>query len=212
MMLNAKVIEPQDIRLRIESLADGLTLDTLVETLRAAVIAYDGTSALAPPTTAGFNFWSAAVEQIRETLIPKGWSSCNRENFSVIVSPCRKVRIACGRGSIGTGRPEIEAIPTTRSKKGPRTIAAIHANSHIGQYPMEFVGEPDVAETWFLLYHREGDFLYTELSLPGSYCDVNRRPDGWIERIPLPPISVDPARFDDSNNGPDFDVTVKRRS
>lgn len=211
-MLRAKLIEPQDVRERVASLADGLSLEILVRTLRSAVIAYDGTSSLAPPTTAGTNFWSAAVGHLREELIPLGWERCDKANFPVIISPCEEVRIACGRGLNGTGNPDPDVNPTTRSKKGPRTIAAIHANSHRGQPSFAFIEPPKKSKTWFLLYERDNDRVYAELSLPGSFSDVNCRPDGWIERIPLPPISVDPTDFDDSNDAPDFEVTVKRRS
>ncbi|WP_145727603.1 hypothetical protein [Nitrospirillum viridazoti] len=110
------------------------------------------------------------------------------------------------------GDPNPAVTPTTRSKKGPRTIAAIHANSNRGQGAFDFVREPEVGATWFLLYERKNNLVYAELSLPGSFCEINRRPDGWIERIPLPPISIDPAGFDDVNDAPDFEVPVNRRT
>lgn len=211
-MLHARLIEPQDVRERLASLAEALSLEVLVRSLRAGVIAYDGASPLAPPTTAGTNFWSAAVEHLREELIPLGWELSNKANFPVIISPCKTVHIACGRGLNGTGQFGPDVNPTTRSKKGPRTIAAIHANSRLGQSSFSFIEPPKPCKTWFLLYERDNDRICAELSLPGSFCDVNCRPDGWIERIPLPPISVDPSSFDDSNSAPDFEVTVKRRS
>lgn len=211
-MLSVKVVAPQDAHIRIASLADGLTLEALVQSLLAGMAEYNGTSALAPPTVGGFNFWSGEVSHLREELIPKGWTHCDKGNFPVVVSPCETIRIACSRGSASTGDPNPNANPTTRSKKGPRTIAAIHANCHRGQAAFGFITEPKVGNTWFLLYDRQGDWLFAELSLPGSFCHIEGRPDGWVERIPLPPIFVDSARSDDSNAAPEYEVTVKRRS
>lgn len=210
-MLHAKLVEPQDVERRLASLADGLSLDLFVRTLRAGVISYDGTSSLAPPTQAGTNFWGATVEHLREELIPGGWSYSNKANFPLVVSPCKNVQIACGRGLNGTGQFGPHINPTTRSKKGPRTISAIQANVHLGQSSFSFIEEPKQCATWFLLYERDHGIVRAELSLPGSFCDKNFRPDGWIERIPLPLIPIDPSGFDDANNAPDFDVTVKRR-
>lgn len=210
-MLSTKVVEHQDTRDEIASLADGLTLEVLTQALRAAIVSHDGTSPVGPRTWAGTNFWGEVVSQLREELLPKGWELQDDSNFALIISPCKQVQIACGRGAKGTGSFELAANPTTRSKRGPRTIAAIHANSCRGQHTFDFIGEPHVGATWFLLYERKGHWVFAELSLPGSFCAVNGRPDGWIMRIPLPPISVDSAKFDGFNGGPDFEVTVKRR-
>ena len=211
-MLIPAVVQPQDTDARVTSLADGLTFGTLVRTIRSGVVAFDNTSALAPPTVAGVKFWGAAVSHLREELLPTGWGVQNDRNFSVVVSPCEKVRIACSRGSEQTGSFDIKSNPTTRSKKGPKTISAIHANACQGQGVLDLFGPPDRCLTWFLLYNRKDNLVFSELSLPGSFSSVHRRPDGWIERIPLPAISVDPAEFEPLHSAPDVEVTVKRRS
>jgi len=47
------------------------------------------------------------------------------------------------------------------------------------------------AQTWFLLRNRIDETVYAELSLPAAIGD-DGRVEEWIERIILPPISLDP--------------------
>jgi hypothetical protein len=191
----------------------GMRFDIVEKVLTAGLIAFDDTSALAPRTSAGYNFYTAVVEQLREELIPLGWEQSDEQNFALIISPDKKIRIASCRGSEGTGKMvKGEEGPTTRSKRGPRTIASIQANSQRGQAAFGFFGEPIVGDTWFLLYYREGDVLFAELSLPGSFSHLTGRPDGWITRIILPRIMIGDVH--DTNtivDGPEYDYYLERR-
>lgn len=210
-MLSAKIVEPQDAGYQLAEL--GMGLDITDQVLMAGLIAYDGTSVLAPRTSAGYNFYTAVVEQLREELIPLGWELSDEQNFALIISPDKKIRIACCHGSDRTGKKIAgDKGPTTRSKRGPRTIASIQANSQRGQAAFGFITEPIIGETWFLLHHREGDVLFAELSLPGSFSSLTGKPDGWILRIILPKIMIGDVRDADTTpEGPDYDYYLERR-
>jgi hypothetical protein len=214
-----KVTPPKDVSSRIESLAQGLTLEVLRKALTAGGLAHLQTPVLAPPTCPGFNLWEAVVTQLRADLLAEGWTRSDEGGYSVVISPCGKLRIASNGGDDLTGSPEETANPTTRSNKGYQTKASIDVNRR--QYAFSFMNDNVVpmrtddraTTTWILLTKFTDDTLRSELSLPGDCSEKTGRPIGWIERIPLPPLTFDGCANRDMpvDNGPEFEVKIERK-
>ncbi|GHF14693.1 hypothetical protein GCM10017044_05990 [Kordiimonas sediminis] len=196
----------------------GLSIDDLHEVLKAGAAVFDDTPALSPPTTAGTNFYSAVVTELRQRCIPKGFSYSDHENFCTLVAPDGSYQIACCRGIGPVGTVLEDAIISTRSKRGPKTLSAIYKNQISGQELIPGLlpdGDNEVQaeiKTWFLLYDYDGEKINAELSLPGSFSDIKCKPDGWLVRIPLPSVSVAlDNNFDEESPEP-IDFSIKKRT
>ncbi len=206
-------VEVFDVKRRLKSL--GLTVDVLLDAVRAGFTGRSTCSELDPPMYPGQTMWAHTVRRLRQCTAPIGWKPDNSSNYCVALSP-EGIAIAVATGDANTGRPH--AIPSTSSPKGPCTVEAVALN----QLPLDLrlpgEEEPpqpaDVTQrqTWLLLIHLDHSEVRAELSLP-SGLDEQDRVTGWRERIILPSVDFDPNQIqlppDDSG---DIDIDVRRRA
>lgn len=196
------------------ALADlNLTLEPLLEAVRAGYLARTSCTANDAPFYPALSQWNRTVRVLREKLLVDGWSKSDDGNYCVVVSPENSVAIAAASGCENTGNPTL--MPTTKSAKGPSTVDAVLVNAmqlHLpGIVPPPTAVAVDGRVTWLLLFHCDERELRAELSLPASMGD-DGRPDAWKERIIFPTIPLDPILPDVAPDfGPDFEIDVKRR-
>lgn len=191
----------------------GLTKDILLQAVSAGQLAHMSCTENHPPLMRGVYAWGETVRSLREQLAPAGWQRSDANNFSIVVNPGHTVSIAVATGDEETGSEH--GNPSTRSKKGPRTVSAVQENSlQMPLFPVEVPIDLDpeqVGLTYFLLVRRDGSRVHSELSLPTSI--VEGRVKGWSERILLDDVELDgsPIEFN-SPDLPDLDVAVIRRA
>ena len=194
----------------------GIEFSALVEALRAGCIARQSCTDLDPRMFPGSTMWAHTVRQLRLGLIPLGWDFSEAGNFSRTISPDKSRVIVVATGDEATGLPE--QMPTTQSRKGPRTIEVVATNA--GQLSLDFKWPEDIPQsaetkegtTWLLLVHFAGDKVRGELARPVCVDDA-LRVSGWHERIILPVAEAEPEEMFDfgSDDSPDIDVEVRRR-
>ncbi len=202
------------------SALEGLTVEALRDALLAGETARDGCTANHPSNAPGFYAWSAGVCSLREQLSAAGWTRAEEDGLPLILSPSGGIAIALETGDDGTGLAD--RIPKTKYTRGPATVAVVVRNknqSELWESDKEEVTVPNpTCQTWFLLRRRIEETILSELSLPDA-IGVDGRVESWIERIILPPISLDPssggilplAPTGGGDSG-DIDVRVHRRS
>lgn len=195
--------------------AVGLTVDVLLDAVRAGYFARSACSELDPPMYPGQTMWAHTVRRLRQGTAPLGWKPDSASNYCVALSP-QGIAIAVATGDSNTGR--IDATPSTSSPKGPCTLEAVAANQlvlDLGPPNGESLAQtPDVPErqTWLLLIHLDQSEVRSELSLPLSLDDQDRV-IGWRERIILPSIDFDPDQIElPTDDTPDIDIAVRRRA
>lgn len=211
-------VEVSEVHSRLTKL--GLEEARLAEIVRRGYIAFASCTPNDPPLFAGFSAWAAMVRGLREYLLPE-WERSDENNYSLVISPAGDVAIAVATGDDATGRQE--AIPTTKSSKGPSTVEAVTSNQMQLELPYVFppvaaptrpAGLDEKRMTWILLVHRAQGEVRCELSLPTSMGN-DGRVDGWRERIILGAIPTDPEVIDVTPPPPpltDITIDVKRRA
>ena len=207
-------VEVFEVERRVSQL--GLTIDVLLDAIRAGFLGRSTCTELDPPTYPGQTMWAHTVRRLRQRTAPIGWKPDNAGNYCVALSADETIAIAVATGDGNTGRPD--ADPSTNSPKGPRTADAVATNQLLldlrfpGEDSSNSVTEDAQRETWLLLVHLDRSEVRAELSLP-SGLDEQERVTGWSERIILPSIDFDPERVDvPLDNGPDIDIEVRRRA
>jgi hypothetical protein len=214
------VHQPVEVQSRLAEL--GLDPEALAHVIKRGYVAFTMCTVNDPPLFPGFAAWAQTVRALREYVVPQGWRRCDENNYSLVINPTEDMAIAVATGDDGTGC--FDAVPTTKSSKGPSTAEAVVANQ--AQLTFEFEvpeasvvddGDDDSVEermTWLLLVHRGEGELRSELSLPLS-MGTDGRIESWQERIVLGAIPTDPTEIDitpPSPVMPDIKVDVKRRA
>lgn len=205
--------DPDDVSRRLATL--GLEEEHLLHTARRWHLSWSGFTLNHPPVGIGISAWTEAVAALREQLLPIGWSRSDERNYSLVVHPDGAHAINIATGDLGTGRPD--ATPSNRAPKGVSTADAISVN----QKQLEFdLPVPDVPHlrgevgplTWFLLLHRAGTELRSELSLP-SAMSRDGRITRWRERIILSAIPLDHASIEiEVPQGTDLEIDIQRKA
>lgn len=210
-------VELGDVNTRLAEL--GLEETRLAEIVRRGYVAFASCTPNDPPLYPGFSAWATMVRALREYLLPE-WERSDENNYSLVINPAGTVAIAVATGDDATGQSD--AIPTTKSSKGPSTVEAVTSNQMQLELPYEFPpvaaparpANPDEQRmTWILLVHRALGEVRCELSLPTS-MGVDGRVDGWRERIILGAVPTDPEILEITPAQPlqpDITVDVKRR-
>lgn len=211
--------EPFAVAKRLRELDPDLTLDVLLNAVRAAHQAWSNCTDLDPKMYAGLTLWAVAIRHLRMGLLPR-WQAKDDGNFSITVSPSERVAITVATGDDGTGI--VNRIPTTQSSKGPRTMEAVAANNKQMGFELTFpdgwippLYDPakfgDCA-TWLLLIHRDDATVRAELSHPLGF-DENKRVSGWTERILVPAIDIGPLdQVEVEERQQPIDVPVQRKA
>jgi hypothetical protein len=206
----------------------GLTIDELHGSIDAGEVDRDACNHLNPPTDAGSRAHGTTVRVLREIKIPHGWTICDHQNFSTIISPDAAMEIAVASGDDATGDPD--RIPRTKHPKGESFVLGVERNAQLHLFkPPPVTREPrHIAPiTWILLRHRQEKIVRCELSIPTSLGDDERvnsdEPNDTKKqvnfegtRIILPDLMLGPRgggikSRDDDPSTTKIDVTVLRR-
>lgn len=197
-----------------------LSADRLADIVRRGYVAFASCTPNDPPLYPGFSAWAAMVRGLREYLLPE-WERCDENNYSLVINPAGTIAIAVATGDDATGKQN--AIPTTKSSKGPSTVDAVATNQVQLDLPYVFNPTSEAVDsdntdeqrmTWIFLVHRAAGEIRSELSLPTS-MGLDGRVDGWQERIILKAIPTDPELVEimpPQPTPPDISIDVKRRA
>lgn len=170
----------------------------------------------------GTTAWARTLRRLREILTKQGWGTDNEWNFEIVISPDNTFTISVATGDRETGKFNPPYEPKLKNPKGFMYRRAITVNTWLfedmasdAKKKTARLLEAQKRILWIFLMHREGDIVYSELSLPRNFA--NGHVDGWKHRIILPPFDAPPLNegFDDSDDGSDaqeFEVEVVRRS
>ncbi len=209
--------EPSDIQSRLAEL--GLEEEPLRDVVRQGYLAYASCTRNHPPLVPAIWAWGETVRTLREYLLPRGWRRSDTNNYSLVIDPTDRIALAVSTGDDGTGL--LHATPSTKSSKGPSTVAAINVNQlelklDFGQTAPRTrdlsVQEEGRAITWLLLICRGPGEMRCELSLPLS-MNANGFIDSWRERILLGSIPLDGEAVEITPvPAPDITVDVRRRA
>jgi hypothetical protein len=197
-----------------DSLAElGLSFEILRKALCAGEDARDACTANDPPGAPGFDAWARTVRALREDLIAQGWTRNDEGNLSSVVSPDGRTAIVVASGDKGTGDPA--SIPKTKYPRGPATVAAVDSNRlqlELFQPNEAIPIKPeDGVKTWMLVRRRDGDILYSELSLPIRIGDHDLVEE-WAIRLVFEPILIaSDAMPEQAESGDEVEVKVVRR-
>jgi hypothetical protein len=217
-------VHSYDVRQRLEEF--GLTLEILLDAVRAVVAAHANCTENDPPAARLWDGWRMGTRRLRELLRPLGWEKDDADTFSVIINHQAKMRIVVVNSAEGTGL--VPGVPLNLTKKGPRSREAADTNAQLVLNLADFREEYDrhrrMAEavkyaTWGLCIFADADEVRAELSQAIAF----RRgfAVAWEERIILigdgkPPyakiiIAPDDGGSDDGLS-PEFPIEIRRRS
>jgi hypothetical protein len=183
--------KPEESRDRLQQL--GLDVLVFVQAIQRGQAIAAGYTPNHPAICRGISQWGEVVAAIREQLLPRGWTRMDEENLPLTVNPPRNIAISVSTGDESTGI--VDARPSTRSTKGPRTANAVIVNalqlSLFGNVPLrpEELKRSNGVMTWILLFHRDvtAQEMRFELSRPIK-MDSDGHVDVWIERIIFPAL------------------------
>lgn len=172
-----------------------------------------------PPTFPGTIAWAETIRSLREELFSTSWTRKNEANLPLVINEAQTIAMTVASGDENVGCKG--QFPCTRSRKGPRTAAAVMINQ---QQRFDFMQDPQpiVASlkvsgrtTWLFLIYRDiqRSELRYELSRPISMSD-DGHVDSWAERIIFPPspFGTNPPVFDSNDGGqtPEIDITIRK--
>jgi hypothetical protein len=221
-MNSAAKITKAPIGIRHELAVLGLTPEIVQgavqfgESFRAACTIYD------PRIFWGTTAWARTLRGLRESLQKLGWRPDHTSNFETVVSPDRTRAISVSTGDIETGKYNPPHEPKLKHAKGIMYQAAIDVNTWLfedmaldAKRKTDRLLEAHKRILWILLMRRDGDTVYSELSLPFKL--TNGQVDGWKHRIILEPFEAEPLNdgvddSDDDDGGSEIEVEVVRRS
>jgi hypothetical protein len=206
---------PEDVGNRLFQL--GLTEEVLIRAVSRGHLERAECTPNHPSMFPGLVAWGWTVAALRDSLVPAGWSRSEEGNWPVTISPNRRMAIAVATGDENTGNPD--AVPMTKSSKGPNTAQAVAVNMMQASLFDDLVlpdqvGDDEKEErlTWLLLVSTQGTRVRSELSLPVT---CNGKVDGWKERIILRDVDTDPTAGANPApilpDLPDIDIPLQRR-
>jgi hypothetical protein len=195
----------------------GLSFEILRKAMCAGEAARDACTANDPPWAAGFDAWARTVRALREILIPQAWTRDDEGHFSSVISPDGHTAIVVATGDVGTGNRG--STPKTKYPRGPATAAAIDSN----RAQLKLFEPNDTipirtdanVKTWMLVRRRDGDVLFSELSLPIKINEDDDRVEAWATRIVFQPITISsdpvPEQAERAEQSEEIEVKVVRR-
>src|SRR6185437_1400734 len=183
--------KPEESRDRLRQL--GLDALVFVQAIQRGQAIAAGYTPNHPAICRGISQWGEVVAAIREQLLPRAWTRMDEDNFPLTFNPPRNIAISVSTGDASTGI--VDATPSTRSTKGPRTANAVIVNALqlnlFGNVPLrpEELKCSNGVMTWIFLFHRDVAAQETrfELSRPVK-MDSDGHVDVWVERIIFPAL------------------------
>ena len=210
-MDNAVYKEAWDARWRLKEL--GLTLEQLIEVVRASVAGRGDCTDNDPPSAPGWSSWRYGIRRLREIFRQEGWEKDDTGQLSTIANHERRIKVAVCNTDDGTAIEN--RIPRNRSRKGVISERATDRNVTPYIFPeMEEDAARNTADyvTWYLCIYNEDDCVRAELSCPSAFeAGYFTR---YSERIFI--LSEDDWKTmdfpqQDDNSGPDIEVSVRRK-
>jgi hypothetical protein len=202
-----------DVEARLAEL--GLAEGIFHKAIFQGLLARSETTLNHPPLYAGFVTWGNVVRGVRDELGTQQWERDDENNYSRVFNPSRTMAIAIATGDENTGNSN--GTPMTKSPKGSATNQAVESNAAQLSFEGEGFDRADWpsedgvdAKTWLLLFCIAKNEVRCELSLP---ITCNGKVDGWMERIILRPIQLDPISAGlPIPTLPDIEVPISRRA
>ena len=192
----------------------GVDSAILRRAVEAGEMAGDACTDLDPPGFRGYTQWGVCTRELRMGLSSLRWTWKNRQNLPLVVRPDGLMCITVATGDTATGIES--ATPQTKNPRGKVTRAAIMENAgqlslFDGMERLHAVDTEPSTLTWILLFHRDGDVVRCELSLPRAW-DADGRPSAWAERLILDPVGVVDRLNNPADQEPEIDVEVERKN
>lgn len=177
----------------------GLNEAILQHIVLAGEAARENATAHDPQTAAGSNAYQYRVRATRDSLVTPAlrWTVDRRGGLEYTISPCKKFGILTRAGDEAVGLehrhpqfacPAGEALREAISPADPRQQA--FSSELVPEQPTKTTSDATNFATWILLVFRHGDLVHSELSRVEA-IDSSGRAEGWLERILLPPLSID---------------------
>jgi hypothetical protein len=196
----------------------GLSVDALTAAVRMGQDARSSCTLNDPPSETGLHGWGRTVRGLRENTLPLGWTRFDDGRIHGVINADGTIVIAVATGDAATGRPG--SSPKTAYPKGDRMQDAVRRNAaqlclsiDLDIVPIRKVVAPTPkCLLWILVTHEDNDEVRFELSLPDAVGE-DERVDGWVERIILAPIPIDPTLRErtEADMEPDLDIPLTRK-
>lgn len=200
----------------------GFTLEEMLEVVDAMVAGRNSCTENDPLGSPGWSAYKDGTRRLREIARPKGWEKDDSDQFPWILNRELGIRIGVCNTDDGTGCED--KTPQNRNKKGVAADKSVEGNQQGSFFdhlespkviPISLAKkQPGMMVTWYVCVYCEGDERRAELSCPvemegGFFAD-------FVERIILigpddPPAGVKRRKSDDSGDGGEFDIPVKRK-
>lgn len=206
------VYEDNDAINMLDSLS-GLTPDLLREVVESTYLGHvQHVTPLEPPSAAGITMWIKGTRNLRERLIPLGWTYHNQKNLPITVCPDKSFAIVVNGGNEDTGRGD--RTPRTRSTKGGATQDAIDGNQlklfDAGMLQTEV--EKSGQALWILLVFVDDDEQEIRLELSKPIRNKKNEPiTDWHERIIVKSVPLTPAQGDMVKPEAEVEIETPRR-
>ena len=173
----------------------GLAREQIAQAITSGYLARTGCTPNHPSNYGGIAQYAETIRQLRDELVPTGWSAENDMNMEVTVSPAKGIAIAVVSGDENTGLDTRH--PSTKRRRGAVTTRLVDENQQlqfdlpVPDLPPKLTDEgKEMRQTWILLHCFDRNELRFELSRPVKIGD-----DGyiekWKERIIFPAIPID---------------------
>lgn len=160
--------ESADVGSRLIEL--GLTLEQLIEVVKASVAGRGDCTDNDPPAAPGWNSWRYGVRRLREIFRQEGWEKDDTNQLSTIANHERRIKIAVCNTDDGTSIED--RVPRNRSRKGVASERVTDRNSTPYLFiEMESDAAVNTADyvTWYLCIYIEDDRVRAELSCPSVF-------------------------------------------
>lgn len=211
---------PDEVERRLQELIH-TSSEPLREILRRGHLAGDFTHKGHSRTYPGLKVYHETNGELRSYFATRGWALTEEENIPRAVRPDGLVVLTAVSGNEHTGlrgrgmqtrRPRGEA--GLRLVQQNRQLALVDLLPEDDPERVGIVGQPP--KTWFLLYHRAGDVIRSELSLADAVTEEGSLLV-WHERLLLPEFNLhdgdgNPLMGPAPSPTPDVDVPVTRRT
>lgn len=194
----------------------GLTREPISRAANAGYLARTNCTPNHPSNFGGIAHYADTIRQLRDELVPMGWSAENDQNMEVTVSPEKGISIAVVSGNENTGLES--RVPSTKRRRGAVTTRLVDDNKQL-QLDLPTPDLPpkvnedgkEVRQTWVLLHFFDRNELRFELSRPVRIGDDGYI-EAWKERIIFPAVPIDGIALPvlpEYADQPDVDVQPK---
>lgn len=201
----------------------GFTLAELLEVVDAMAAGRNGCTENDPIGAPGWTAYKDGTRRLREIARSKGWEKDDSDQVPWVLSRGIGIRIAVCNTDDATGVEE--RSPQNRNRKGPAADNSVEGNQgSLFDYreDAKIVSitvpgkQPGVVVSWYLCVYSDGDARRAELSCPiaaegGFFTDFHERiiligPDD-----PGTKVKRRGQGADDSDDGAEFDIPVRRK-